>query len=98
MEPKTEKKFFVFKIIPFEEGAANFHNPEQDTCHQQSVCYQTPLRFQISLREKFSKSSPLRVMKKYDETSLMQISEVFGTLYHVDRQKKILNGAFKSVV
>ena len=27
MEQKIEKKFFVFKIIAFEMGAANSHNP-----------------------------------------------------------------------
>ena len=34
MEQKIEKKFFVFKIIAFEMGAANSHNPEQDTSHR----------------------------------------------------------------
>ena len=38
MKQKTEKKFFVFKIIAFEQGTANSHNPETDTCHQQSNC------------------------------------------------------------
>ena len=38
MEPKIQKKFLDFKIIAFESGAANSHNPEQDTCHPQSMC------------------------------------------------------------
>ena len=38
MEQKIEKKFFVFTIIAFESGAANSHNPEQDTCYRQSMC------------------------------------------------------------
>ena len=44
------------------------------------MCYETPLRFNISLREIFSKSASPRVMKKYVESALMQILEEFGTL------------------
>ena len=33
MEKQNQKNFFVFQIIAFESGTANFHNPEQDTCH-----------------------------------------------------------------
>ena len=42
--------------------------------------YETPLRFNISLREIFPKSGSLIVMKKYDESVLMQISQEFWTL------------------
>ena len=43
------------------------------------MCYETTLRFNISLREIFSKlGSPIE-MKKYDENPLMQISQEFGT-------------------
>ena len=80
MEQKNEKKLLVLKIIAFESGKANSHNPEQDICHWQSMCYETPLRFNISLREIFFKSSSLRVMKKYDESALMLILQEFGTL------------------
>ena len=38
IEQKIEKKFSIFKIIAFELGATNSHNPQQDTCHQQSMC------------------------------------------------------------
>ena len=44
------------------------------------MCYETSLRFNISLREIFFKSGSLRVMKKYDESALMQILQEFGTL------------------
>ena len=37
MEQKTMKNSFVFKIIAFESGAANSHNPEEDSCHRLSV-------------------------------------------------------------
>ena len=44
------------------------------------MCYETPVRFNISLREIFSEPGSLRVMKKYDENALMQILQEFGTL------------------
>ena len=80
MEQKNQKKVLVLKIKPFESRTTNSHNLEQDNCHWQSMCYETPLRFNISLREIFSKSGSPIVMKKYDESALMQISQDFGTL------------------
>ena len=80
MERKNEKKFSVLKIIAFESGTTNSHKPEHDTCHWQSICYEIPLRFNISLTEIFSKSGSLRVTKKYHESSLMQYLQKLGTL------------------
>ena len=60
---KNQKKFLDLKIIAFESGTTNSHNPEQDTCQWQSTCYETPLTFNISLREIFLRSSSLRVIK-----------------------------------
>ena len=74
------KMFSVLKIIAFESGTTNSHNPEQDTCHWQSMCYETRLRFNISLREIFSKSGYPRLMKKYDESALMPVLKEFGSL------------------
>ena len=37
MEQKIEEKILVFKIIAFEFGAANSHNPEEDTFHWKSM-------------------------------------------------------------
>ena len=79
MKQKNHKKLPVLKIIPFESETTNSHNQEQDICHWESMCYETPLRFNISLREIFSKSGSPRVMKKYDESALMQILQEFGT-------------------
>ena len=79
-EKQNEEKFFVFKVIAFESVETDSHNPKEDTCHWQSMCYETPLRFKIWLREKFSKSYSLRVMKKCDESALLQILQMFGTL------------------
>ena len=80
MEQKNEKKFMVLKIIAFESGKANSHNPEQDICHWMSMCYETHLRFNISLREIFSKARSPRLMKKYDESALMPVLQEFGSL------------------
>ena len=80
MEQKNVEKFLVLKIISFESGTRNSHNPEQDICHWQSMCYETPLRFNISLREIFSKSGSFILMKKYDESVVMQISQEFWSL------------------
>ena len=80
IEEKNEKKFLVLKIIAFESETTNSHNAEQDTCHWQSMFYETPLRFKVSLREIFFKSGSLRVMEKYDESTLMQIFKEFRTL------------------
>ena len=79
MEQRNMKKLMVLKIIAFKSGTTNSYNAEQDTCRRQSMCYETPLRFNISLKEIFSKSGSLRVMKKDDESALMQISQELGT-------------------
>ena len=70
----------VLKIIGFESGTRNSHNLEQYICHWQSMYYETALRFNISRREIFSKSGSPIVMKKYDKSVLIQISQEFGTL------------------
>ena len=80
IEQKNRKKLLVLKITALESGTRDSHNLEQDICHWQSMCYETRLRFNISLREIFSKSGSSRVMKKYDESALMRILQEFGTL------------------
>ena len=80
MKITSQKNLLVLKIIAFESGSPNSHNLERDICHWQSMFHETPLRFNISLREIFSKSGSPRVMKKYDESALMQILQDFGTL------------------
>ena len=80
MEQTNLKRILVLKISAFESGTTNSHNPEEDNCHLQSMCYETPLRFNISLREIFFESGSHIVMKKYDESAFMQISQDFGTL------------------
>ena len=63
MKRKNAKKVSLLKIIELESGKTSSLNLEKDTCHWQSMCYETRLRFNISLREIFFKSNSLRVMK-----------------------------------
>ena len=80
MEQTNARKFLVFKIIVFESGMTNSDILQQDNCLWQSMCYETPLGFNISLRVIIPKSRSPRVMKKYDESALMLILQEFGTL------------------
>ena len=80
MEQKNPKNLFLFKIIVFEQGSTNSHILEQDTFHWQSICYQATQRFNMSLRVVYSKPGSLRVMKKQDESTPLQILQVFGAL------------------
>ena len=81
-----EKKFFVFQIIAIELGVANSRNVQQDTWHRQAMCQQTHQSFHLTLGETFSKSTSLRMLKKDEKIALMEISQGFGTLSHVDCQ------------
>ena len=80
MEQKDLKKLLVLKIIGFESGTTNSHNPEQDICHWHRICYETPLGFNISLTEIFSKWGCPIMTKKSDESVIIQNSQEFGTL------------------
>ena len=80
MKRKNAKKVSLLKIIELESGKTSSLNLEKDTCHWQSMCYETSLRLNISLREIFFNSGSFRVMKKSDESTLIQILQVFGTL------------------
>ena len=80
MERKNAKKFSALIIIEFQSGTTSSLNLEKDTCYLQSMCYETLLRFNISLREIFFKSGSLRVIKKYDESAVIEILQEVGTL------------------
>ena len=80
MEQQNQKIFLVLNIIAFESRTINSHTLEQDTCHWQSMYYETPLGFKISLREIFSESGSLRVMEKYYGSALMKNLQEFKTL------------------
>ena len=80
MKQENQKKLLVLNVIPFQSGTTNSQSPEQDNCHCHSMCFERFIRFNISLMDIFSKSGPPIVMKKYDESALMQISQEFGNL------------------
>ena len=80
VEQKNQKQFLVLKIIAFESGTANSHNPEHDIFLWKSMCYETLLRFNIYLREINSKSESPRLMKKSEESALMPVLQGFGSL------------------
>ena len=80
MEQKNPKSFSVLKKIAFESGSTNSLNLEKDTCHWHSMCYKKSLRFNILLRQIFSKKGSIKVTGKYDESAVMQILQEFGTL------------------
>ena len=80
MDWKNRKKFSVLKMIAIELATTSSLNLEKDTCHWHSKCYETSLKFNISLREIYLQSSSIRVTEKYDENTLMKILQVFGTL------------------
>ena len=98
MEQRNQKKLLVLTLIAFEWRTANSHNPDQDICHWQSMCYKTDLRLNISVREIFSESGSPRLMRKYDEGALIPVSKECGSFYHVDRQRVFWNGVFWRVV
>ena len=79
MEQRNQKKLLVLTLIAFESGTGNSHNPDQDICHWQSMCYKTDLRLNISVRDIFSESGSPRLMKKYDEGALIPVSQEFGS-------------------
>ena len=80
MEQTNLKGILVVKVIAFESRTNNCQNPEQDNCYWQSVCYETPLGFNISVREIISERVSLRVLKKSVKSALMLILQEFGIL------------------
>ena len=84
MTYKIQKVFVVSDIVAFDLVSVKSHYYEENTYHRQSMCSQAVPRFQISLTEIFSNSILLRVIEKHDETSLVQITAVFGTVWYVD--------------
>ena len=58
-----KEKFSVFEIMAFEHVARISLSYDENACDPQSMCYQTNLRFQILLKEVFSNSICLGLMK-----------------------------------
>ena len=79
MQQKIQKKSSVFKMIAFEVDAESYAYCGRNTCHRQSMCYQTDLRFQIRVKQTFSNSIYLEYMAKKDNSDALLLSLVFGT-------------------
>ena len=77
------EQFSVSEIIVFELVAVNSHYYQENSCHRQSIRQETVLRFQTSLRETFTNSISLRVMRKHEKSVVVMILALFGTLWHV---------------
>ena len=73
MKKKIEKKFFGFEIITSEFVALNSLYQEQNTCHRDSVCQETVLRFCILTTETFCQTSDFPVINKYGNRGVSQI-------------------------
>ena len=83
MQKQNEKKFFVFELIASELIALNCLDSEENTCYREAVCYEIVLRFCMSLTVTFYKSIAFTVINKYGKGAAMQISTMFGRVYHV---------------
>ena len=75
--------FSVFVIIAFEPPAGIFLIYDENTCDRQSPCFQTVLRFRISLTEMFSNSVSPRLLENWDKSAAVQVSALFGTREYV---------------
>ena len=62
MQRKIEKIFLVFEIIASEMAAVNCLYYQGNTCHGQSMPYETVLRLCISVREIFSNAIAFTVI------------------------------------
>ena len=49
----------------------------ENTCHRESICWQTVWRFQILQRQNFLHLSSLRVTKKYEKLLLSRVEQCF---------------------
>ena len=58
------------------------------------MCQEISLRFDLIVRDTFSKSTSPNMNKTQDNTALMEISQVFGTLSHAHCQSIFRKGDF----
>ena len=58
------------------------------------MCQEISLRFDLIVRDTFSKSTSPNMNKTHDNSAVMEISQVFGTLLHADCQSIFRTGDF----
>ena len=78
MQKQIEKMFFVTGINVSELAVLYCLYYEVNTCHRQSICWETFLRLSMSLREAFSNWIAFIVINESSKGGAVQISTVFG--------------------
>ena len=94
MDWKNRKKFLVLKIIAIESETRSSLNLDKDTCDWQSICSETSLRFNISLRKIFFMSGSIRVT----DISLSDMLDLRGVSKHIDYQWQVSFSRFRKLV
>ena len=79
MERNIQKKSSVFEIKAFEVVAENSAYCGRNTCHWQSMCQQTVLRFMIRIKQSFPNLTYQKFIGKKDNSAALLLSAVFGT-------------------
>ena len=86
MQKKIEKKFIVFQIIASDLAALNCLHYEGNTCHGQSMRWQTVLSLFISITEIFSNPIAFTVINNYAKGGVVQISTALVPVHYAARQ------------
>ena len=93
---KISKVFLILEIWAFESVPWIYLHYGENTCDQQSACYQTVLRFQIWLRDIFSNSISLELMESLEKSAAMQILSVSATSEQADSRRVIGKRSFRA--
>ena len=56
----------------------------ENTCHRVGISYENVSRFEILLKQIFSTWHPLKMIKKYEKNTAVQIQAIIRSLKHVD--------------
>ena len=94
MKKNIQQELFLFVIIASEFDRLNCLYQEENTSHRHSVCYETVLRFSVSLNETFCKTTDFAMINKYGKRAVLQISTKFGRIYHVAFWRILWKGTF----
>ena len=81
-----DKKFLVSEITASDLAALNCLHYEGNTCHGQSMRWQTVLSLFISITEIFSNPTAFTVINNYAKGGVVQISTVLVPVHHAARQ------------
>ena len=79
MQSKRDKMGFLVEIKSFEVVVRKSGYSDGNTCHRKLTCYETVWRFQMWLRQTFSKSIYPEFMEKQENSGALLRSAVFRT-------------------